>query len=766
MATPPAASETSTLEKVREELTCAICTELFTNPKTLSCLHTFCEECLVRSESSRRKRLRTESPPEESEIECPQCRHVTSHGEGVVAIQTNFTYSNLVAHIKFNEKVNDSELRCGRCKDDVHAPAVAVCYTCGEALCTFCHEMHQRSRELASHSFCTLTEARAASQENAPPPVKPRSYLCSKHSEELKWYCYTCSQVICRDCTVSVKEHREHSFEFIGEVIADEKEGIRSQLSPLAEMLKEVKEGEERVVSEIERLKEIQERRVESIDKSINDSIAVLEERRSALRGESDKIFKHKSKNLSQQLDQLEQAHAAIASVMEFTSTTLEKGSDVEVMMYKGEMLARSDTLQACHGELPLKVTEDDNVRFVFEAKFLRTLGKLCEAPCTEKCVMEGESVENPEIFQGVTNTLTVTAHGSKGQRLVHGGGSCVAEVTCIPETTNQLETVLGSVADNNDGTYSISYTPKYPGLNKVNVKFGEEHIPGSPLQVNVRRNFVNVVPEPHIFTIPNASPWGLAMLSDTEIAISASDCLIHIYSLDGSELETVSSDFTRPYGITCDTNRCIWITDRETHNVMKFGKVDGNWKRILKFGHRGVNAGQFSHPRGLAVHPTSGHIYVADMKNNRIQVFKPDSPVPKYHAQFGSPGKSPGCFNLPAGMCFDRNEHLVVCDDHNCRLQVFNAEGQFLHTLGTTSTEKGLLCSPIGVCSDVYGRYIVTEFGSHCVSFLSPEGTILSCVRTVGQSYGQFVHPRGVTVNRTGYVYVADNENMRVVKF
>ncbi len=757
-----------TLEKVREELTCAVCTELFSDPKTLPCLHTFCEECLSRSETSRRKRLSAAAQPmpKDGEVECPQCRNATIQDEGVEGIKTNFTYTNLVAHVKFNEKVNEGDLRCGRCKDDVVAPAIAICYTCGEALCTFCHEMHQRSRDLARHSFCTLAEAREASQVNASPPVKPQTYFCDKHKEELKWYCYTCSQVICRDCTISVKEHRDHSYEYIREVIEDEKEGIRSQISPLKDMLEEVEAGAKRVKSEIERLKAVQEHRVESIDKVINDAIAVLEERRNALRGESDKIFNHKSKNVSLQLEELEQARGSVVSAVDFATTTLAKGSDVEVLMYKREMVARSETLQDLHQQLPFEVKEDDNVQFVFEAKSLRTLGKLCEAPCAAKCVMEGESTETPNIFQGENNALSVIAHGSKGQRLVHGGGNCVVEVKCTPETTGQLETIRGKAQDNNDGTYSVSYSPQYPGMNEVHVKFGDDFVPGSPFQVNVVRNFTNVIPEPHIFTIPNASPWGLAMLPNNTLVISASDCLIHIYSMDGSELDTIRSDFTRPYGIATDTSGCIWITDRETHNVQKYGEVNGKWERLFKFGHRGINAGQFSHPRGLAVHPTTGHIYVADMKNNRIQVFKPDFPVPKYHSQFGSPGKNPGYFNLPAGMCFDRHGHLIICDDHNCRLQVFDADGTFLHTLGTTPTEKGLLCSPIGVCSDVYGRYIVTEFGSHCVSFLSPEGKILSCVRTVGQSYGQFVHPRGVTVNQTGYVYVADNENMRVVRF
>ena len=758
---PPSSSDVA-LEKIREEITCAVCQDLFIVPKTLPCLHTFCEQCLIDSENMRRRIRKEEIKPKE--VECPQCRTVSKLPSGIEAVATNFTYANMVEHLRIRDRVRtDSGLRCGNCKEDVgEAPAVGFCYDCRAALCQFCYDMHGRAKDLSHHTYRTLEEIKQASSVDV--PQTKRSHVCKKHNEELRWYCITCSEMICRDCTVTVKDHRDHSFDFIGDVIEREKEDIVHHVQPLQAMQEEVAAASTKIEGEIRNLKDIKEKRAKSIDQAVDRSVAMLEKRREMLKSEAEKIFEYKSKNLILQLEDLESARGSIMSARDFVTTTLEKGSDVEVLMYKKEMLARSENLTARHSSLPFEILEEDTVQFVYDSEPLRHMGKLCEAPSARFCVADRTGLDN--LMQGEEATFTVTAHGSKGQPLIHGGGICSVEVACTPILAKQPVRISGEATDNMDGTYTIGFMPKHPGTNFIDVGFGSHKIQGSPFQVNVVRNFNEVSLEPYVFTVPNASPWGLTMISDKEIAISASDCLVHIYNIDGTETDIIKSNFTRPYGITIDSHGYLWITDREAHNVQKFQRVGGKWERVFQFGQRGVNAHQFSHPRGIAVHPETGYIYISDMKNNRIQVFKPDSPVPKYHAQFGAPGKGPGCFNLPAGLCFDRNNHVVVCDDHNCRLQVFDAEGKFLHSLGVTSAQKGLLCSPIGVTSDQHGRYLVTEFGSHCVSFLSPEGEILSCVRTLGKGIGQFVHPRGLAVDSVGYVYVADNENMRVVRF
>ena len=41
--------DASNWEKVRQEVTCAICLELLDDPKSMPCLHTYCKKCLMEA---------------------------------------------------------------------------------------------------------------------------------------------------------------------------------------------------------------------------------------------------------------------------------------------------------------------------------------------------------------------------------------------------------------------------------------------------------------------------------------------------------------------------------------------------------------------------------------------------------------------------------------------------------------------------------------------------------------------------------------------
>ena len=106
-------------------------------------------------------------------------------------------------------------------------------------------------------------------------------------------------------------------------------------------------------------------------------------------------------------------------------------------------------------------------------------------------------------------------------------------------------------------------------------------------------------------------------------------------------------------------------------------------WRQNIGVAH---GPGEFKWPSDVAT-DASGRVYVMDNANHRIQVFGPDG---AYVKQLGSYGTGNGQFifplGMPSGMAFGADGCLYVADTGNCRVQVWDANGNFLRCLLYTS--------------------------------------------------------------------------------
>lgn len=93
------------MEKVREELICAVCLDFLCNPKVLQCAHSFCQQCLREIVNGQKKRLQNAADRPVS-LECPSCRHITNLDRGRVDVDlcTNFNLKRLVEIVSDEEK--------------------------------------------------------------------------------------------------------------------------------------------------------------------------------------------------------------------------------------------------------------------------------------------------------------------------------------------------------------------------------------------------------------------------------------------------------------------------------------------------------------------------------------------------------------------------------------------------------------------------------------------------------------------------------------
>ena len=78
---------------------------------------------------------------------------------------------------------------------------------------------------------------------------------------------------------------------------------------------------------------------------------------------------------------------------------------------------------------------------------------------------------------------------------------------------------------------------------------------------------------------------------------------------------------------------------------------------------------------------------------------------------KFGKTGSGNGEFNQPRCLSVNKAGHLMVCDDGNHRVQVFELSGKFVTKFGTQGRGKGEFNRPSSTAVLSDGRIVITEF-------------------------------------------------------
>jgi DNA-binding beta-propeller fold protein YncE len=165
------------------------------------------------------------------------------------------------------------------------------------------------------------------------------------------------------------------------------------------------------------------------------------------------------------------------------------------------------------------------------------------------------------------------------------------------------------------------------------------------------------------------------------------------------------------PVGIAIDTtNRFLYVVDTQQDQVIVY---DADTLKLLRrIGTGGKNhflttPGDFGAPQCVAL-DQDGNVYVTDTLNNRVEIFDADG---NFISLFGKHGDGPGYLARPKGIAVDGDGHIWVADEMEDRLQVFNREGQLLTYIGMGHGElPGQFKALVGVAIDKQNRVFTTE--------------------------------------------------------
>lgn len=172
-----------------------------------------------------------------------------------------------------------------------------------------------------------------------------------------------------------------------------------------------------------------------------------------------------------------------------------------------------------------------------------------------------------------------------------------------------------------------------------------------------------------------------------------------------------ITEGLVDPVGLAIDTeNRFLYVADTQQDQVIVYDADTLKLLRRIGTGgkdHYLTSPGDFGGPQGVAV-DKDGNLYVTDTMNDRVEIFDADG---NFISTFGKNGDGPGYFARPKGIAVDCDGHIWVADEVTDRLQVFNREGQLLTYIGTGHGHlPGQFEALVGVAIDKQNRVFTTE--------------------------------------------------------
>ncbi|XP_073457778.1 tripartite motif-containing protein 5-like [Aquarana catesbeiana] len=194
--------------QLKLEVTCVICMNIFTDPATLICGHSFCQICITRTFDSQQDR----------EYFCPECMQDFRRRP---ELKKNSRLSNIANLFHSVEPKGDQpEKVCSYCID-LPVPTVALCLFCEAFLCDLHKQEHSKSPE---HVLTDLT----TSLEDKKCPV---------HKKILEYYCIKDGMCICARCMTS--DHHRHKVSTISKFLQQKTKNLNLILEKLSHKKKE-----------------------------------------------------------------------------------------------------------------------------------------------------------------------------------------------------------------------------------------------------------------------------------------------------------------------------------------------------------------------------------------------------------------------------------------------------------------------------------------------------------------------------------------------
>ena len=703
---PEAIMDLTTLfYNLREEVSCSVCSDLFTEPKHLSCLHSFCLKCVKRW---------YETCGGGQAIKCPKCQtlsRVPASGD-LKDLPTSFYLNGLIDVLAIKEW-KKTQFTCGNC--DKKSSEASYCFQCCIFYCEQCLVAHNMMRDKKEHRVLAVKEFQDKDYED----VLKRPVFCSKErhqKEELKYYCKECETALCQTCVTLnhgghnlrlIEEEAENKTLEIKSILQSQREGLDAKLNVIVQL----DEDCAKVIQQSEIARRDVQRFADGLIKTIqakmkNVITAVENQTKKSLES-----LKAKRSAIQQQINSTE-------SSLEEADKLLKRSTNAEVVELKKSL---QTVFQGLNQTEPI-VYDPSSLQtlvFVENQKTIDTvngeeLGFLCMEEGYRKkpseFFAEGKGLKEGTVGRKAQFNL-ITRNAEKNQ-----GHNKHDRVEIKDKQAQECVTQV-RIDDNEDGTHKITYYPRVQGTFKLLVKVNGEHISCSPFSVILKP-----------FQVKPVLSFGKEGSGDGMLKY--------------------------PCGVSVSDGDEIMVTDNQNHRIQVF---DRNGTFLRSFGHKGKNAGEFICPIGIAINKDR-NILVADNNNHRVQILSWEG---RHLGSFGGKGSLDSQLLNPWGLSLDSTGNVIVADIGNKLIKIFTPEGRFVMKIGG----QGSFSYPLH-CVQCGEYFIVSDSNEHCIKVFNREGDFQYKFGKKGEGDGDFNCPRFLSVTQSKHLLVCDEGSHRIQVF
>ena len=670
----------SLLKNLEKHITCSICLDTFTKPKTIACLHTFCLKCLEKHALTTQR---------QGQFRCPECQAQVNipQGNRFDNLPTGFLQNSLLSLLAVRQSGDGSQISCGSCRKT--SAEISYCFACEKLLCRDCVSAHELFRETAfeGHKVTPVKQFQPADYE----ALLKRQSFCSQqyHEREVtRYFCLQCQTCVCQICLHT--DHRNHNVDPLEKAADGEKANIMAG----AELMKEKRKVCSDVIREYENtalkldtnitaakreVSQAAEQKIAKIREREREAIITLENTRVSRMEKLNSVTKQ-VESLTKQLDQ----------AVEFANNLLQRSSSSDIMQSKKNLEQRFQDLN----KTPVPALPVSSfVKFVstFAPESLSLGFVITSEKDVRLCTVE----ELTEHFQAGLEAEFVVCPKLKcdGELTSEAQPKFLVEV--LVEPAQQVASLI--ILQNEEGNFQVKFIPKVPGTYNITVKINGDKLVNSPFTVQVKERRIDVVGELEFKGEIPQRPRGIAVNSKGLIAVAdrEQNCIM-LFDGKGKFVRRLGCSGKNAGSLAYLNDDEILVADEWNGRIQQFNVQTGNF--VKSFGKGGTGDGEFENPVSLCM-DDEGHVVVADFYNSRIQVLTKDGkPVLK----FGDGGQ--GKLNRPTGCIYHKNIFIVSDNLNNC-LKVFDRSGKFLYKIGEKGEADGRLSNPWGLCVEKYGN-------------------------------------------------------------